>query len=98
MQEVTDEISTYYGIPVGIYVSEVADDSGAKDAGIEAGDVIVNVNGNTVKTIDALQRLMKYYAVGDTIDVTFMRNERGEYTEHTVSVTLGEKPEGVRTK
>ena len=37
-------------------------------------------------------------AVGDTIDVTFMRNERGEYTEHTVSVTLGEKPEGVRTK
>ncbi len=96
MQEVTEEISEYYGLPVGIYVSEVIDDTGAEEAGIQAGDVIVRINGNTVKSIDGLKKLMKYYAVGDTIEVTFMRNEGGEYTEHTVEVTLVEKPEGVR--
>ena len=98
MQEVTEEISEYYGIPVGIYVSEVIDNTGAQEAGIIAGDVIVDLNGNTVKSIDGLKRLMKYYAVGDTVEVTYMRNEGGQYTEHTVTVTLGDKPEGVRTK
>ncbi len=92
MQEVTDEISQYYGIPVGIYVSDVIEDTGAYNAGIKTGDVIVNINGNTVKSIDALMKLMKYYAIGDDVDITFMRNEDGEYVEHTVTVTLGEKP------
>ena len=94
MQEVTEEISNYYGIPEGIYVSQVIEDTGADEAGIKAGDVIVGLNGGSVKTTDSLQRLMKYYAVGDTMEITYMRNENGEYTEHTVTVTLGEKPEG----
>lgn len=92
MQEVTEEVSDYYGIPVGIYVSKVVEDTGADDAGIKAGDVIVEVNGGSVRTVDSLQKLMKYYAVGDTVEITYMRNEEGEYTEHTVNVTLGEKP------
>lgn len=98
MQEVTQEISDYYNIPVGVYVSEVIEDTGADDAGILAGDVITGINGNTVKSIDGLKKMMNYYAVGDTVDITFMRSEEGEYVEHTVAVTLGEKPEGVRTK
>ncbi len=49
MQEVTQEISDYYNIPVGVYVSEVIEDTGADDAGILAGDVITGINGNTVK-------------------------------------------------
>ncbi len=96
MQEVTDQISEYYGLPVGIYVSEVIEDTGADEAGIVAGDVVVGINGNTVRTIDGLKNMMKYYAIGDDVEITFMRNEGGEYVEHTVTVTLGEKPEGVR--
>ncbi|MBP5554664.1 MAG: trypsin-like peptidase domain-containing protein [Lachnospiraceae bacterium] len=92
MQEVTEQISKYYGIPVGIYVSEVVEGSGAENAGIIAGDVVVGVNGSNVKSIDSLMKLMKYYAIGDNVDITFMRNEGGEYVEHTVTVTLGEKP------
>ena len=98
MQEVTEEISKYYGIPEGIYISDVIDDTGAEAAGLASGDVIVKLNGNTVKSIDGLKKLMKYYAVGDEVEVTFMRNEAGEYTEHTVTVTLGDKPQGVKTK
>ncbi len=98
MQEVTQEISDYYNIPVGVYVSEVIEDTGADEAGIVAGDVITGINGNTVKSIEGLKKLMNYYAVGDTVEITYMRQEDGEYVEHTVAVTLGEKPEGVRTK
>ena len=92
MQEVTEEISKYYSLPQGIYVTEVVKDGGAYNAGIKAGDIIVGFDGYSVKTNDGLKKLLKYYAIGDSVDVTFMRNEDGTYEEHTVTVTLGEKP------
>ena len=92
MQEVTAEISEYYKMPQGVYVSDLARGGGAEAAGIRAGDIIVGIEGNRAVTTDALKRLLRYYAVGDEIDVTFMRNEDGEYVEHTLTVTLGEKP------
>ncbi len=93
LQEVTPEISAYYGIPEGIFVSEVAEGGGAEKAGIQNGDIIVAFQGCTVTTDASLKKLIKYYAVGDEVEVTFMRNEDGEYVEHTVTVTLGGKPE-----
>ena len=92
MQEVTPEISEYYNMPQGVYVSELVRGGGAEAAGIRVGDIIVGIEGNKAVTNDGLKRLLRYYAVGDDIDVTFMRNEEGEYVEHTVTVTLGEKP------
>ena len=92
MQEVTAEISEYYKMPQGVYVSDLAKGGGAEAAGIRVGDIIVGIEGNRAVTTDALKRLLRYYAVGDEIDVTFMRNEDGEYVEHTLTVTLGEKP------
>ncbi|MCR5619191.1 MAG: trypsin-like peptidase domain-containing protein [Lachnospiraceae bacterium] len=92
MQEVTPEISAYYGIPQGIYVSEVAEGGGAEKAGIKNGDIITGFQGSSITSNDSLTRLMKYYAKGDEVEVTFVRNENGEYVEHTVTVTLGEKP------
>ena len=93
LQEVTPEISAYYGIPEGIFVSEVAEGGGAEAAGIQNGDIIVGFQGSRVTTDAALKKMIKYYAVGDDVEVTFMREEDGEYVEHTVTVTLGGKPE-----
>ena len=92
MQEVTAEISSYYNMPVGVYVSDIAPGGGAEEAGIRVGDIITGFQGSTVTTNDSLKRLIKYYAIGDEVEVTFMRNDDGEYVEHTVTVTLGEKP------
>ncbi|MBO7356856.1 MAG: trypsin-like peptidase domain-containing protein [Lachnospiraceae bacterium] len=92
MQEVTPEISEYYHMPQGVYVSELVKGGGAEAAGIRVGDIIVGIEGNRAVTTDGLKRLLRYYAVGDDIEVTFMRNEEGEYVEHTLTVTLGEKP------
>ena len=92
MQEVTPEISAYYNIPQGVYVSELVPGGGAEKAGILAGDIIIGIDGNKALTNDGMKRLLKYYAVGEDVDITFLRNENGEYVEHTVTVTLGSKP------
>ena len=92
MQVVTPEISEFYGIPEGIYVSEIAEGGGAEAAGLNNGDIIIKIQGLSVTNNESLTRIMKYYAIGDEVEVTFLRNEDGEYVEHTVNVTLGEKP------
>ena len=58
----------------GACVSDFADRSTAKEAGIEKGDVIVAVNGAKVKSANALQEQISKYRPGDKVQVTVDRN------------------------
>ncbi len=68
----------------GAYVTEFADRSVAKEAGIEIGDVIVAVNGVKVKSANALQEQIGKYRPGDKVTVKV--NRKG--TEKSFEVQL----------
>lgn len=91
-QNVTDQIVQMYGMPKGVYVVSVTEGSGAEAAGIVKGDVITKFDGNKISSYDDLQSVLQYYAVGDTVKVTVMRPENGEYVERELTLTLGERP------
>lgn len=91
LQEVTSQISQAYKMPVGVFVFSVEEGSAAQNAGILPGDVIVKLEGERIETYNDLQTLLKYYAAGDTVKVTIMRQEKGEYVEHVFEVTLDRK-------
>ncbi|MBP2071070.1 S1C family serine protease [Thermoanaerobacterium butyriciformans] len=74
VQEVTQQDAAQYNIPVGLYIAQVQQGSGADEAGLQAGDVITAVDGTKVQTFDALQSIISKHKVGDTITVTFWRN------------------------
>ncbi|MBO4883332.1 MAG: trypsin-like peptidase domain-containing protein [Lachnospiraceae bacterium] len=93
LQEVTDSLSQRFNIPVGIYIVDVVDGGAAQKAGLQTGDVITKFAGEKIKSYDDLQNVIKYYAVGTTVDVTYQRAENGVYKEYTVSLTLGSKPD-----
>ncbi len=76
VQEVTQQDAAQYNIPVGLYIAQVQQGSGADEAGLQAGDVITAVDGTKVQTFDALQSIISKHKVGDTITVTFWRNGR----------------------
>lgn len=82
-----------YGMPIGVYISEVYEDSAAERAGLRKGDVIIALEDDTVKTIDELQEMLRYYPSGETVEVEIMRYEKGEYKSQTIEVRLGKKPE-----
>lgn len=86
IQSVNSELAEQKGLDVlqGVYVSEVGVNSGAKEAGIKQGDVIVALNGQRVDKSSELQEKVAVNRPGDTIDVTYLRG--GE--ERTVSVLL----------
>ncbi|MFU0782161.1 MAG: Periplasmic serine protease, S1-C subfamily, containing C-terminal PDZ domain [Thermoanaerobacterium thermosaccharolyticum] len=76
VQEVTSQDAAQYNIPVGLYIAQVQQGSGADAAGLQAGDVITAVDGTKVDTFDSLQSIITKHKIGDTITVTFWRNGR----------------------
>ena len=70
--DVTSEISQTYGIPVGIYVNTVYDDSPAEKAGLAKGSIITKFDGQTVKSMSELKSLLTYYKAGETVNVIAM--------------------------
>lgn len=90
---VTEAINQMYGIPEGVYVSEVTSGGAAEAAGIIKGDVIIKFDGKKITDIDQLKDLLQYYAAGETVEVTLKSAQNGTYNERTVSLTLGHAAE-----
>lgn len=89
--DITAEISAAYGWPIGVYVTETAENGAAAKYGILAGDIITAVNGNAVATSSQLQEKINSYRCGTTVSITVQRMENGSYTEYTFDVVLGSK-------
>jgi Do/DeqQ family serine protease len=58
----------------GVYVANVIESSGAEEAGIEEGDVIISVNNEDVKKVSELQEKISRFRPGDKVNVTALRN------------------------
>jgi len=86
---VSDEMSELYGIPKGIYVTDVQADSPADNAGLKTGDVITKFDGSSVTSMAELRGMLAYYAAGEDVDITISRQDDGVYVEDKVTVTLG---------
>lgn len=88
---VTSDVQDKYGLPEGIYVSEVTSGSAADKAGITSGSVITKFDGKSVTDIESLQDLLQYYEAGETVELTLQVPDGDSYKEKTVSITLGSK-------
>ncbi len=92
-QDVTSEISDSFGMPEGLYITMVTENSAADQAGIRKGDVLTKFDGRKITSLEGLSEAMKYYAAGTQVEVTLQKNDNGEWREETVTVTLGKKVE-----
>lgn len=90
---VTSEISQTYGWPVGVLIRSVTEDSAAERAGLQVNDVITSFDGKDVDSWETLVNLMRYYQVGEQVEVVYSRLENGSFTEYTTTLTLTEKPQ-----
>jgi serine protease Do len=97
---VTDEL-LHYGrvrvpwtgirVPVGgLRIDRVEPGSPGARAGIEVGDVIVEVNGSKVSSNEQANRAVFGLRVGDTIDIVVSRGGK----IHTMKLRLAEAPKG----
>lgn len=90
---VTNEVSSTYGMPEGVYIAQVYENTAAEAAGLKKGDIIIEFDGIKISSMDELQRQLEYYAKGDTVEITVMTIGSGGYQSKTVDITLGNKVE-----
>ena len=72
-------------------MKEVFDGEAADKAGIEENDVITELDGKTIESMDELSSTLDYYKAGETVKVKIAARDDG-YKTKTVKVTLGKQP------
>ncbi|MBO6719169.1 MAG: DegQ family serine endoprotease [Rhizobiaceae bacterium] len=90
IEQVTDDIAEAVGLDEakGALASGVQPDSPALTGGVKAGDVIVAVDGNEVKSPRELARMIGDLDPGKEVELTIWRNGKSE----SIAVTLGQMP------
>lgn len=71
---VDEELSDLYELPLGVVVAQVAPESGAADAGLAQGDVIIKLNEQRINSIEQLSEEINKRDVGDIVELTIVRN------------------------
>ena len=79
--------ATFYNIPQGILVDQVAPESDAAAKGLTAGDVIIGVDDIRVENISDACTLRDEHKAGDTMKLTFYR----QGSTHEINIQLMEE-------
>ena len=87
IQDVTKEIADVEKLdePRGALVASVADNSPSDKAGVKAGDIILEFNGEKIKVMKELPMIVAKTEVGKKVKVKIWRNKK----EITKTITLG---------
>ncbi len=78
----------------GVFVTNVAESSGAEDAGLRTGDVITQIDGKPVTDFADLSMIVGSKRPGDKVQLTYSRNGK----LNTVNVTLKDQKGGTSTR
>lgn len=92
LQTVTEYDAQRYGMPTGIYVYEAIEGLAAANAGIVRGDIITKFDGTRISTSEQLQEMLKYYNVGEEVELVVQRSVNGNYEQMIITIVLGEAP------
>ncbi len=90
IQPLTPELAKSFAMSVdeGILVNQVMPKSPAEAAGLKNGDLILSVDGKTVKDPRELQRIIAETEIGKSLELTILRDK----TKRAVKVQVGEMP------
>ena len=89
--DVNAELAEEKDLPVltGVLIDRVNAGGAADDAGLESGDVIIEINGMEINNISNLQEQVAINRPGDKILVTYIRDGKTKTVNATLKNTLG---------
>lgn len=88
---VTEEISQQHGLPRGVYVKNVETElsSPAMEAGLQEGDVITELNGEEMQTVDQYTQMLLSLAPEQSVKLKVQRQNGEGYTELECTAVVG---------
>lgn len=79
VQHLTPELANAFGLDdsvKGALVTQVNQDSPAEKAGLKTGDIIRNINGNTINDASQVKNIVGLLRVGSSIEMQVLRNKK----------------------
>ncbi|GGX81124.1 serine peptidase [Litchfieldella qijiaojingensis] len=94
IQPVSRDLAESFGLdgPTGALIADVAPDGPAAEYGLQAGDIILEVDGNEVDRSSTLPRLIGRVSPGDDVELSLLRD--GDLQTETVTVGAWPDEEG----
>lgn len=92
LEELDSKKAEDYGVKVseGVFVKDFSENSAAKAAGVNKGDVVVKVEGLTINTVPELQQAIGLHKPGDKVNLTINRDGK----EKDLTITLRNRTGG----
>ncbi len=91
IQPLDTELAKEMGIKDGVGIREVIESSPAAEAGIQGGDIIIEVDGKAVKDVNQLQNKISGFKPGDKVKLKLLNY--GDKKSRNVTVKIGEVPD-----
>jgi len=85
ISNITEDIYNETGMPFGIYIVEVFENSAAEAAGIKAGDIIYSIDGQKLMNSDELFEVLSTKNIGDVINISLARGDEVLNLEATLT-------------
>ena len=85
---ITEQQSTQYNMPTGVYISKIVDGSGADKAGLEIGNIIVEIDDVKVTKFADITDYLYNKKKGEKVKLKINYIDGRQYSEKTVEVTL----------
>ncbi len=85
---ISEQQSTQYNMPTGVYISKIVDGSGADKAGLEIGNIIVEIDNIKVTKFADITDYLYNKKKGEKVKLKINYINGRQYSEKTVEVTL----------
>lgn len=76
----------YYGLPYGLYITQVEEGSPAHQIGLQAGDILLTVGDTRISGVADYESALYGYEPGDSFSIVIYRNGR----QYSATLTVGE--------
>ena len=87
-RNIDEQTAKKYKLVEGVYVVSVEEFSSAEKAGIKQYDIITEIDGKAIKTMDELNEIKNTHKPGDKVNLKVYRDD--DYKD--IEITLGEQP------
>ena len=92
LRNIDESMAKMYGMPQGVYVYKIMEDSAAAGSDLHEKDIITKLDGEKISNYADLAKLLTYYKSGDTVTLTVQSLVNGSYQEREVQLTLKQRP------
>ena len=92
LQNIDESMAKMYGMPQGVYVYKIMEDSAAAGSDLHEKDIITKLDGEKISNYADLAKLLTYYKSGDTVTLSVQSLVNGSYQEREVQLTLKQRP------